>query len=196
MYAIAMGFGRFSLPDSISTALWPYRGLLDDIPEGVNPFVVQIVILALLAPLVFRALPETLRRANVQRRHIARATAYSLVPLPLVLAVCVGATRIPAHIHDSLARSALTAGQLRYHGPRFLTHLIALVTEYEGPMLCGLAGVWLWWWWSITARLYLKLPHSVGVALAMVVIAELCSVFALFLIVEPLLALPYLLGRR
>ncbi len=118
--------------------------------------IVQGMILVVLCPLAFMALPQSLRKAKVRWQHLVRITMYSsliIVP-PLELYI-----------------------RFQTHGWRPFPFFGWQFWRWsgEGSLIYILAGMIIWW--SLAAKHYLKLPHAWGVGASMVVLAYLGGMF-------------------
>jgi hypothetical protein len=181
------GPGNFDPFTAAVTGLWPYRITIGGWSNDwvwVHPAAAHAILAFLLVPLAFWALPQTLRRARVHRRHVLRVWLYSLVPLPLVLAVWGGGVWMFTHLFTTLNALVyeLTGLAIFDDEPTFYLRCQEYVSEHDGAVLTVLVGVWLWWWWSMAVGRYLRLPRPWAVGAAMVVIAGLAGGLLLMII--------------
>lgn len=105
------------------------------------------------------AVPVTLRREGVQRRHIQRACAYS--------ALCVAWLAVLGAL-TALAHAALT-NRLHFHS--------AYAHDY-GWVSVGLASLWLSQWWLRTLTVGWCVPQGVRVWAALLCVAVLTGIVA------------------
>jgi len=114
-------------------------------------------IIVVIAPSAFLALPQSLRRAKVRMRHIARIGLYSVMfYMAALIAVChllIRGYRIPRNIWENLSIVGFGI-------------LVLAVVSY----------------WSLACKHYLKLPHAWGVGVSMVVLAYAAGLFAVALV--------------
>lgn len=120
-------------------------------------FLAHGIMLVVLCPLAFLALPQSLRQAKVRWRHIARIGLYSLAALapPFILLM---------HFQISTWSRLTRFGEYSAFGMLLF------------PAACMII------WWSLAAKHYLKLPHSWGVGICMVVLAYASGLFTIALI--------------
>lgn len=124
----------------------------------------------LLTAQPFLVLGATLSRCHVRRVHLLRGLAYSLVFLPIPGAITIAGT---------LFSSLGGVWGWRVPGTPVNYHLTA-ITLHTGAI--ALQGAWLARYWWIFCTRYLRLPHSFGVVVAMLLIGALSALAALLLI--------------
>lgn len=130
-----------------------YGGFFLPFRQGQDSVVfTHVLIMAVLSPLAFFALPRSLRQAKARRTHILRIWCYSAGVLVWPTALMVFSPIGP----DLL-------WQWWREGREFVIY---------GS---GAAGLIIWW--SLASKHYLKLPHSWGVGFSMVVLAYLGGLF-------------------
>ncbi|MCZ6835836.1 MAG: hypothetical protein O7G85_08690 [Planctomycetota bacterium] len=117
----------------------------------------QSILLVLLCPLGFIALPHSLKKAKVRRSHLVRIWLYSIAFLVIPFSI---------FMHFEIG----PAGQLW----RFRE-------EFRYLMFYGTLGA-LVLWWSLACKYYLKLPHAWGVGVSMVVLGYVLGLLAILLI--------------
>lgn len=105
----------------------------------------------LLIPVAFLTLPYTLRKADVRRAHLVRATVY-LVAIELTIALLRGA--------------GIFARQLRISSWMSFLDIAALLLEIVSASAVFMLLPFVIVWWFRVAKLYLKPPHALGVAIA------------------------------
>jgi hypothetical protein len=132
-----------------------------------RPLELLALLIPLLMPLAFVALPETLRRARVRRRHLLRVAAYSLVLLPFL----VYAPELIRGLGKEFA--FYTANwTLSWRISRLFDH-------YAQHARLAAVSLFVLFWWRAAAKHYLRLPHATPVALATYTITLLAAAIAL-----------------
>jgi hypothetical protein len=155
-------------PSAALGELWPYsmrKGL--GASAVVHPAVVYGLLVTLVMPAAFIALPQTLRRAKVRRGHIVRVFLYSLVAFPFLLAVWSGSLWVVVGGWRSIPYEFLQT--------RFLQ-------QHEGTILTFMCFLWLLAWWGTAVKYYLRLPRSWMIAFAMLTISGLVGTVVMTLI--------------
>jgi hypothetical protein len=130
--------------------IWAWRA-----GYGLSHFLPTWLILGwlwlLLAPLTFRLVPQTLRRAKVRPQHILRIWAYSLVGIPLpIFAPAIGGWLVSL------------VPELDLIVQRTLAH-----RGVEAIFLLLLWSTWLIACWGAAAKHYLRLDHPWRVAVVL-----------------------------
>ncbi|HZW09090.1 MAG TPA: hypothetical protein VFF69_04225 [Phycisphaerales bacterium] len=148
--------------EAVLLVLWPYGEYGTAYWGGylVSAWVVIVALAVLLTPLTFYLLPVSMRRARVRRAHIARVQAYVLALL------------VPAIGVWSLLHTAVTA---LFEFSPYIVWELGLGELPIGPTAACAVGVWLLWAWHSAVKRYLRLPHALAVALAMLAIAWLAA---------------------
>ena len=133
----------------------------------ISPQFVVALLAMVLSPAAFVLLPATLKRAKIRRIHVVRISLYGFALAPAVLA-----------LPDVLAT---TAG---------LLHCLDISVLGRRRCLNGLGQWWnkhLWlpglfcvaaalaWWWGTAAGRYLRLPHALGIGLAVAAVSLLAA---------------------
>lgn len=136
---------------------------------GTSPWMYLSLLWFALAPLTFMAIPATLRRCRVRRRHLVRIFAYSLLGLPLVL--------LPSLLFAD--GSILGYRGWASWGNNLPPYRLLTANFASLPLLTGL---WLGATWWAAATRYLRLPHAVAV----VAVLLFCSFLASLVIVATL----------
>lgn len=169
--AIWLGSGpRFSYVQALREALWPYGHQWYGGVLGVlDPWVAHALLMAVLVPLCFLALPATLRRARVRPRHLARIWLYSLVPLVLVLYLWLVIRAVGLLLPNS--PRAMPFGNTR-----------SLNANSVRLALTVIVLVFLWVWWRAGVERYLRIAESRRIVLAMLTIAFLAAAVAVLLV--------------
>lgn len=162
-----------NLVDSVLMAMaWPIGDLgvgmygeFEPLAPGTAWFVTTcgMLVWTLLMPAVFVLLTDTLRGAGVRAAHLWRVLAY-LVVIVLAVRVVRGAAALAEEA--DLPGAADLAGVLA--GP--------LVWVARGVELLFVPFALVWWWRVV--KLYLRLPHAMGVALAVWLISGLLMLVA------------------
>ncbi len=145
--------------------LWPYRGYGPMYWRGdfISGWIVISFLTFLLVPLAFFLLPVSLRRAKVRRAHIMRIQAYALALIVPILGLW------------SLTQTAVV---LLDHADSSLVWKFDLDDLPFGPITACFTTAWLLWAWHAAVKHYLRLPHALPVALAMLTIAALTAATA------------------
>jgi hypothetical protein len=141
---------------------WSWGGLR--LTDAIRPLELIAVGGLLVMPLTFVCLPQTLRRANVRKRHLLRIGAYSLVWFP-----------VPA---TAAAALAFSIEQLdRVLAPTFgsLYWIDRWTRAGMSWAVLVMTCLWLAVWWAFAAGRYLRLPHAPAIGVAMTVIAMLAA---------------------
>ncbi len=120
--------------------------------------------LCALLPASCMLLPVTLRRARVRGRHLVRIAAYGL----FAPAAGIGAASLLAGLGLALGKA----------GPIWQAHHVLRF----GIIIVVVA------WWAAAIRRYLRMPHSLGVALLLSVLVGLAYVVLLWLLAPEALA--------
>jgi hypothetical protein len=124
------------------------------------------VLVAVLMPVCFLLLPDTLRRAKVRRAHLVRVCAWSLVTPPLLLQAVT--LLLPA-VQDWVY---LATGNYASR-----SELLDSIYHRRGKAWFAFLLLWLvLWWWAACGK-YLKLPNAAAIAAAMVVMSTLVVIF-------------------
>lgn len=142
---------------------WPFAGPRPRAVAEPPPFSVAMVAsMMLLAPTCFVVLPVTLRRARVRPSHIHRIFAYQLPALGLVV-------MLPAVPLAAWLRTAVEVFAGFTPAAGWSDHAISAL------ILLAITSGWMLISWWCAARLYLRLPHALGVALAITLLAFLVN---------------------
>jgi len=153
-------YDTYYLPDFDHFASIAFTASLVD--ETTSPFIALWAALTAASLILVRA---SMRRIGVSARHLIR-------PIVYLLSVPFGALPIVVFVN---ALSYWKAGwpnpwAIATRTPYFLAWVRA---RDEAALLMFAAILFCWWRW--VARLYLRLPHATGIALAMVFIGWLAS---------------------
>ncbi|MEM7228233.1 MAG: hypothetical protein AAF432_05380 [Planctomycetota bacterium] len=111
---------------------------------------------------LFTVLPVSRREAKVKFVHIARAAMYPIVFACAWLVVCLGA-------------GAITTASWSWGLRGTLDDLLAI----PAALLMIIPFVWLPFqivWWSVATRRYLRMPHSWGIGILLVIAATQMSI--------------------
>jgi hypothetical protein len=145
-------------------SLWPFGHPWSDGPAGVfDPWVAHALLMIVVMPLGFLALPDTLRRAKVRKRHLARVWLYSLPAAPLLYIWVIARV-----LRDSMPWSYWSSPQWN----RGWGHL---VNELPRWVLLPASLAFLWIWWAAATRSYMRIEEARRVVVAMLVIAFLAA---------------------
>jgi len=144
---------------------WPYREYGPSHWRGhaVSAWIVIPFLTAALVPFAFFLLPVSLRRARVRRAHFARVQACTLPFLIPTLGLW-------SLLHTLL----ILLGEV---DPGLLWEL-GLENVPIGLTTACFTTAWLLWAWHAAVKHYLRLPHALPVALAMLTIAALTAATA------------------
>lgn len=150
--------GRFA------QALWPVRrGARGEMSaeDLYSSWAAVSVLIVVLMPIAFLALPHTLRRAKARRAHLLRIAAYSIIALPLVLA-------LPGVI-DAMVQFGDSAGFIP--GGSRIARLNRFLYSRGKLWVFVTVLAWLWVWWCFASRRYLRLPQPYIAATAAAMVA-------------------------
>jgi hypothetical protein len=171
-YTISPFYNFVSSYGGLGPSLWPYgHPWGGGVAATLDPWVAHAILMVLIMPLGFAALPDTLSRAKVRKRHLARVWLYSLPTVPLLLYVWV------------------VCRMLRDAAP--LSHWTILPSGSDGILLLGeplrrilvpISLAFLWIWWLTAVQRYTRIPEAKRVVLAMLVIAFLASAAAVMVV--------------
>lgn len=165
-------------------ALWPYGSWSFEVPSGSpwlgwngriyeTPFdaaAIAVSLWTVLTPLQFFLLRRSMHAAKVRWVHLARVGAYSCAAAP------------PLLIGYMLVSNPWIWSSQTFIGNSVLETLLVAVRNAAHsvmplPIWLGiLSAAWLFLWWFHATRDYLRLKHSAGVALAMILLSALQSV--------------------
>lgn len=167
------GWGAYFDPAaSALAALWPYSefGGWWSNEFYVSPWALITLLTALAVPLAFFLLPVSLRRARVSKRHLVRIQAYHLAVFPWIVGMwgCIHALYIVFEEFWWQLLWGLDIGE----GFEVGAGLVSIVWT------CCL----LLWSWTAAVGRYLRMPHALAVAGAMVAIAGLASTLLVVLL--------------
>ena len=117
------------------------------------------------APLVFAALPVTLRRARVQARHIVRIWMYSLVGPALIAITWMIVLEVSRALSLDVLTTMLDPWRWGLHrllprdmrGDFYFRYWRSLLPRL---VLLTIALLWALWWWSWACREYLRLSQA------------------------------------
>lgn len=140
----------------------------------------------LLMPLAYVLVPESLGRATVRPRHLARVTLYSLaflLLLALLYCALLFGARVFLHFFDTSGRSYGVGGSLllryafwgEFRTWRSQTIYMARLLDPEHVHILA-AQLPLLPWWGFACSHYMKLRHAWGVALLLWVVVYLATV--------------------
>jgi hypothetical protein len=140
-------------------------------------FVVLALMIQCVTPFTFVLLPQTLRRARVLPGHLVRIGAWSLVAIPLLLAVYP----LLQLIVQTIAWLSGSTTWDSYYGSGFDVTSELLVHAYPWIELALFSG-WVLLWYGLAAGRYLKLSTPWLVAASMFVISLLASLLVCLLL--------------
>lgn len=160
--------------DSVFFVAWP-RSLLGSVTPGEliyyqwrhMPLVTWWILLAaILMPLLFLLLPQTLRTARVRPRHRIRIWLYGL---PSLLAIIC----VPLVVSDALDGIQLLRWRTTYFSGSAIDwdSLQQFMWENSGTAEALLGCLWLLLWWSLACSRYLRLPRAWWIAIALLAIS-------------------------
>lgn len=159
--------------------LWPYAHWDGIVSPGLSAWPVEslldagwiiIGLCAVLTPMQFFILRRSMQAAKVRPVHLARAAVYSLSPLPPLFALNMY-IMYGAAWGWRFGGGAGFVERLAYRTSTALT-TIAPVSIW----FLVFTGVWFVTFWYAATKRYLRLKHSLGVAVAMVTIGALLAV--------------------
>ncbi len=126
------------------------------------PWLWIVVLWTALMPVSFFLLGTSLHRARVKRTHLLRGAIYTASTLPLAFL---------------LANAAWFNEQSYWHSAfswRVREYLL-VIGRYVLVGTPALYALWFVWTWHAFVRRYLRLPHALGVAIAMAAMSGLAS---------------------
>jgi hypothetical protein len=143
-----------------STPLFSQLIIFGHAPRGMVPAAPWWIMWWLLIPPLFFLLPNSLRRSRVRKAHLARIFLYSLVLLPIALAVLqlprVALIFASIWNHATLAQQSIIWGSVPVLQVLFFASTLTFL-------------------WSRACRDYLKLPNSLAIGVALNIIAFLIT---------------------
>jgi hypothetical protein len=167
------------VPRPLAYLLLPYRRT--PIGFGTDPLfdrsLIVTCVATALAPILLLLLRQTLVRYSVRRHHMARGAAYSTAWLPILAIAYLGA-RVWS-IGGWRALVFFAPGQTSWDS--WAPVLDAIDTRMlwvgERPWIAAAASVtWQSAYWLSFTRLYLRLPHSVGLTVSLLAVSWLGAV--------------------
>ncbi|MCZ6835835.1 MAG: hypothetical protein O7G85_08685 [Planctomycetota bacterium] len=139
------------------------RFLVPGLPVPVTVILAQSMLLILLCPLGFLALPRSLQKAKVRHSHLFRIWIYSFALLAAPFFILF------------VGRFVMQWPMLGFMSP--VTRLAMLrYVMFSGSLL------WLVLWWSLACKHFLKLPHAWGVGVSMVVLGYIMGLLVISLV--------------
>lgn len=137
----------------------------------IQPLEGVAILASLLMPLTFVLLPDTLRRARVKRVHLVRVWMYGLVWFPVAL-FTPSILQAQLYIVWRVALEGSVQGEEIYYAVQDVLH------EYQETIVLVVVGTWLFVWWWQAAKRYLRLPHSLVVAVCMLTVSTLVAMIS------------------
>lgn len=149
---------------ALNRLVWPYTD--GGVVDTVSHWVALPILWALLAPLPYLVLQDTMRSARVRPAHLLRAGVYGLVP-PLALGGAISMVLAWFMQAYRVGSGSALPWQVMYQ-----------LQIYRWVPAVLLGAMVAWWWW-VVARVYLRLPTPKRVVAVMLIPSFLAAIAVL-----------------
>jgi hypothetical protein len=158
-------------------AAWPFtdnsvRDAWSPVWSTVHPLALAALLTFVLMPLSFLLLPVSLRRAKVRRAHLVRIAVYAL---PLWILLC----DLPVLSMACIEIAGEASTELGWRWDRSAALDFIATNRWRYLLAATVLLLALWWWQA--AKHYLKLPHTLLVALLMAALSAALATVAILL---------------
>jgi len=184
---VANGEIPTSIVSSMALALvFPYREWqpdysvwagADSIPPIIDAWGPFWLLWIIFTPAAYLLLGTTMRRTKVRKVHLVRVAVYSLAPLSYLAGLYYLIVACRSSWWD-LTPPPWVAAEWIDRGCERIDRVVSIRVIFS-----IIIGLWLLWSWRCASRYYLKIPHALGVATAMMLIGGLLA-FLLMLAVD------------